>query len=64
MAKDLLNMDRLPTMEELKEQFKKNDWTTIQITDPAKRSEEERAEMAYVAAIIDKKSKPPAKPEA
>ena len=33
MAKDLLNMDRLQTMEELKEQFKKNDWTTIQISD-------------------------------
>lgn len=55
MAKDLLNMNRLPTMEELKEQFKKNDWTTIQISDPATRTEEERAEIAYVAAIMDKK---------
>lgn len=55
MAKDLLSMDRLPTMEELKEFFKKNDWTSAKISDPAKRTEEERAEIAYVASVMDKK---------
>ena len=44
MAKDLLDMDRLPNMEELKEFFKKNDWTSAKISDPAKRTDEERAE--------------------
>ena len=48
MAKDLLDMDRLPTMEELKEFFKNNDWTSAKISDPAKRTDEERAEIAYV----------------
>lgn len=53
MAKDLLDMDRLPTMEELKEFFKKNDWTSAKISDPAKRTDEERAEIAYVAKLMD-----------
>ena len=48
-------MDRLPTMEELKEFFKKNDWSAAQISDPAKRTDEERAEIAYVASVMDKK---------
>ncbi len=55
MEKDLLSMDRLPTMDEMKEFFRKHDWTTAQISDPATRTEEERAEIAYVAAIMDKK---------
>lgn len=55
MAKTLLNMDRLPTMEELKEFFKKNDWSAAQISDPAKRTDEERAEIAFVASVMDKK---------
>ena len=53
MAKDLLNMDRLPTMEELKEFFKKNDWTSAKISDPAKWTDEERAEISYVAKLMD-----------
>lgn len=53
MAKTLLNMDRLPTMEELKEFFKKNDWTSAKLSDPAKRTDEERAEISYVAKLMD-----------
>ena len=55
MKKDLLNMDRLPTMEELKEFFKKNDWSAAQISDPAKRTPEEQAEILYAAKLMDQK---------
>ena len=55
MKLDVLNMDRLPTMEELKQLFKENDWTNMKIDDPAKRTDEERAEIAYAAKLMDKK---------
>ena len=55
MAKDLLSMDRLPTMEELREFFKKNDWSAAQISDPAKRTPEEQAEILYAAKLMDQK---------
>lgn len=55
MKKDLLNMDRLPTLDELKEFFKGNDWTSTKIDDPAKRTDDERAEIVYAAKLLDKK---------
>lgn len=55
MKLDVLNMDRLPTMEELKQLFKENDWTNIKIDDPAKRTAEQKEEIAYVAGVMDKK---------
>lgn len=55
MAKDLLELDRLPTMEELKEFFKNNDWSAAQISDPAKRTPEEQAEILYAAKLMDEK---------
>ena len=55
MAKTLLDMDRLPTMEELKEFFKKNDWSAAQISDPAKRTPEEQAEILHAAKLMDQK---------
>ncbi len=55
MAKTLLDMDRLPTMEELKQLFKENDWTNMKIDDPAKRTAEQKEEIAYVAGVMDKK---------
>ena len=55
MKKDLLTMDRLPTLEELKEFFKNNDWTSTKINDPSRRTDKERAEIAYAAKLIDKK---------
>ena len=53
MKKDLLNMDRLPTLDELKEFFKENDWTTSKIDDLDKRTPEEQADIAYVAKLMD-----------
>ena len=53
MKKDLLNMDRLPTLDELKEFFRNNDWTTAKIDDPARRTPEEQAEIEYTAKLMD-----------
>ena len=55
MKKDLLVMDRLPTLDELKEFFKENDWTAAKIDDPTQRTDGERAEIAYAAKLMDKK---------
>ena len=55
MKKDLIELDRLPTLDELKEFFKQNDWTTTKIDDPTQRTDEERAEIAYAAKLMDKK---------
>ena len=55
MNKDLLALDRLPTIDELKEFFKCNDWTTAKIDDPAQRTPEEKAEIAYTAKLMDEK---------
>lgn len=55
MNKDLLELDRLPTLDELKEFFKQNDWTSTKIDDPSKRTDEELAEIAYTAKLMDKK---------
>ena len=55
MEKDFLYSDRLPTLDEMKEMFKKNDWTTLKIDDPDERTVEEWAEISYVAEIMDKK---------
>ena len=45
-------MDRLPTLEELRAFFKENDWTTMKIDDPAKRTAEEQARVDYVGGIM------------
>ena len=55
MEKDFLYSDRLPTLDEMKEMFKKNDLTTLKIDDPDKRTAEEWTEISYVAEIMDKK---------
>ena len=55
MKLDVLNMDRLPTLDELKQLFKENDWTNMKIDDPAKRTAEQKEEIAYVAGVMDKK---------
>ena len=51
----MLELDRLPTLDELKEFFKENDWTSTKIDDPSRRTDAERAEIAYAAKLMDKK---------
>ena len=53
MKKDLLNMNRLPTLDELKEFFKENDWTSTKIDDSAQRTPEEQTEIEYTAKLMD-----------
>lgn len=53
MKKDLFAMDRLPTLDELKEFFKESDWTTAKIDDPATRTPEEQAEIEYTSKLMD-----------
>ena len=55
MEQDLLSMERLPTLDEMKEFFRKHDWTTMKIDDPAKRTAEQNEEIAYVTGVMDKK---------
>ncbi len=49
----LLDLDRAPTIEELRDFFKKHDWSAAKITDPNSRSPEKIADMADVKKIID-----------
>ncbi len=55
MDNDFLSSDRLPTIDEMKELFKKNDWTTLKIDDPDKRTPAEWEQISYVSGILDKK---------
>ena len=44
----LLDLDRVPTLDELKEFFKKHDWTTAKISDPKSRTSEKVTDMEHV----------------
>ena len=49
----LLDLDRVPTLDELKAFFKKHDWTTAKISDPKSRSSEKVADMEHVKKIMN-----------
>ena len=49
----LLDLDRAPTLEELKEFFKKHDWSAANLTDPRSRSAEKTADMEEIKKVID-----------
>ena len=49
----LLDLDRAPTLDELKEFFKKHDWTTAKISDPKSRTSEKVADMEHVKKIMN-----------
>ena len=49
----LLDLDRAPTIDELRAFFKKHDWSAAKITDPSSRSPEKIADMADIKGIID-----------
>lgn len=49
----LLDLDRAPTLEELKAFFKKHDWSAAKLTDPNSRSAEKTADMEEIKKIID-----------
>ena len=49
----LLDLDRAPTLDELKAFFKKHDWSAAKITDPRSRSAEKTADMEEIKKVID-----------
>lgn len=49
----LLDLDRVPTLDELREVFKKHDWSAAQISDPKSRSIEKNEAMKAIKKILD-----------
>ena len=49
----LLDLDRVPTLDELREFFKKHDWSAAQISDPISRSIEKNETMEAIKKILD-----------
>ena len=49
----LLDLDRAPTLDELKAFFKKHDWSAAKLTDPNSRSAEKTADMEEIKKVID-----------
>ena len=53
MDTTLLDLDRAPTIEELKAFFKKHDWSAAKLSDPRSRSAEKTADMEEIKKVID-----------
>ena len=49
----LLDLDRVPTLDELKAFFKKHDWSVAKISEPKSRSADKSAEMKEIQKIMD-----------
>ena len=49
----LLDLDRAPTLDELKAFFKKHDWSAAKLTDPNSRSAEKTSDMEEIKKVID-----------
>lgn len=50
----LLDLDRAPTLDELKAFFQKHDWSAAKLSDKKSRSAEKKQAMNYVKDLIDK----------
>ena len=51
----LIDMDRIPNMDELRESFKAHDFTTLQIYGEGELDHEDNAEIAYIASTFNEK---------
>lgn len=49
----LLDLDRIPTLDELKAFFKKHDWSAAKISEPSSRDAEKAAEIKEIKKYID-----------
>ena len=49
----LLDLDRAPTILEMRAFFKKHDWSAAKISEPKKRSSEDHETISYVRRIMD-----------
>lgn len=50
----LLDLDRAPTLEELRAFFQKHDWSAAKLSDPSSRSSQKSADIAQIKKILDK----------
>ena len=55
LDRTLIDLDRVPTLEELKEFFKKHDWSAARITEPSSRDAEKVADMKEIKRIMNEK---------
>lgn len=53
MDTSLLDLDRIPTLEELRDFFKDNDWSTAQLSDPADRDTETTEAIIYIEKFMN-----------
>ena len=51
----LLNLDRVPTLDELKAFFKKHDWSAAEIQIDGKKNQETVKDIAYIKKLLDEK---------
>ncbi len=50
----LLDLDRVPTLDELKAFFKKHDWSAAQIPITGKKNKEAQEDIAHIKGIFKK----------
>lgn len=53
LDRTLIDLDRVPTFEELKAFFKKHDWSAAQLSDPKSRDPEKAAEIKEIKRIMN-----------
>ena len=51
----LIDMDRIPNMDELRESFKTHDFTTLQVYGEGELDHEDNAGIAYIASTFNEK---------
>lgn len=58
MDTSLLDLDRIPTLEEMQKFFKDNDWSTAQLSDPNNRDTETTEAILYIEKLMDEHFEP------
>lgn len=58
MDTSLIDLDRVPTLEELREFFRNNDWSAAKISELEERSNDENEAIQYVVKLMDKYFEP------
>lgn len=53
MDTSLIDLDRIPTLEELRAFFQCNDWSTAQLSDPEDRDNETVETIEYIKSLMD-----------
>ena len=53
LDRTLLDLDRTPTLDELKSFFRKHDWSAAQLSDPSGWSPDKAEEVEYIKRILN-----------